>query len=565
MAVVAAFGLVSISVAEDRSSELLKYLNEQSTQLTVKDVEKGVEGTAYQYLSVNWETTKNEPNLPEYLFEDGVADWIKRKETFKDYLKKGSSENEPSDKFKTLKASDMRDFSDALLADIVSGEVVLKGEKPVIANAGDDTSISFKLKMGGYLIKLSNGPNCVYQPIATYIRPKLNKDSNKYELEAADVKGTATGTTEAKSMKITSTKTVKMNNSNAVTNSDRVAYGQIGDSFTFRVTTPIPHYPTEAVNQDFIVQDQPTSGLTVTTSSIKVKIEDKKLTEETDYTVETQSGNNRGRGFKITFDKKQYKDKLADAGKDGKDLVVEYTGTLDNKAPVKGGTKNSAHPLVPKDFYESGTEFASPSPTPAVTTIYTYGVKLTKVGKAGKRGGASKPKLQGAEFKLYRMENGKQNEVVLKQQATSTAATGKYVVQASFGDGTTTTVVSGPDGLLQIDGLGAGTYILEEIKAPDGGYVLHGKPIAIVIKDKDLNGVPDTDTTGNSASTINGKPVTVDSENRLTYDLMNKKANFRLPKTGAIGAAIFGVLGVALIVTSAALVVAHRRKNKRSS
>ena len=555
MVIVAAFGLASTSVAEDLPPEIAKYLNNQQANLMVTDIEKGVTGTAYKYMDVQWDTNSNVPLSPEYEFAEGVAEWVKQK--FNSYIK---GDNSPTEEFRKLGADKMRTFSDSLLAAIVKNQVILKGSDHTFTVTADNTSISFKLPMGGYLIKLSNGPNCVYQPIATYVRPKSKGDGKTYELEVGDVRGAAAGVAEAKGKKITSTKTVKMNNSDAVTNNDQVSHGQIGDSFIFQVVTPIPHYPDNAVNKTFIVQDQPTSGLTVTTSSIEVKIEDEKLTEKTDYIVEPQSSSNRGKGFKITFDEKQYKAKLADAGKDGKKLTVEYKGTLDNNAPVKGGTKNSAHPLIPKDFYEPGAEFASPSPTPAVTTIYTYGVKITKIGKTGKRSRASAPKLQGAEFKLYReMKNGKQNEVVLKQQATGTAATGKYVVQASSGEGTTTTVTSGPGGLLQIDGLGAGVYTLEEIRAPEGGYALSDKPVKIEIKDDDLNGKPD-------GSKINGRSVTVDPEdNRLMYDLTNKKANFKLPKTGAIGAVIFGVVGVALIVTSAALVAAHRRRKKKRS
>ena len=584
MTIVTAFGLAPTSVADEPLPRLEDFLSGQKAKLTVKDVEEGVTGMAYKYISVDWQTTADEP-LPnsEYTFEDSVFEWMQTKEPFKGYVQGNKSDNEPTDKFKSLTTAEMRDFSDKLLAAIVSGDVVLTGKKDEhtfksSVDTGSATSINFNLPMGGYLISLSNGPDRVYQPIATYVRPKSTQ-GGKYELEAEAVNGAATGKAEAKSMKITSTKTVRMKGNETVDNEGPASHGQIGDSFLFKVTTPIPHYPTEAVNQEFIVQDQPTSGLTVTPSSAKVWIVGKgnggegrteNLTETTDYSTEdvaAQSGNNSGRGFQVKFSKEQYRNKLADAGKNGKSLVIEYTGTLDSKAPVKGGAKNSAHPLIPKDFYTTGAGFASPSPTPAVATVYTYGVKLTKVGKKGKK--ASKPrKLQGAEFKLYKgVQNGNREgaEVHVKEQRKAdAAATGEYVVQAGTGGEATTTLVSGPDGLLQIDGLGAGTYILKEIKPPAGGYTLPAESIAIVIKDSNLDGTPDTGS-GNNGSTIDGKPASVDNDNRLTYNLTNKKADFRLPKTGAIGAVIFGVFGVVLIVTSAVLVVAHRRRKTKKA
>ena len=79
MAIVAAFGLASTSVADDSKPDPMKYLNEQEVKLTVTDVEKGVTGTAYQYMEVNWDTTKNRPLNPEYRFNEKVAKWMKNR------------------------------------------------------------------------------------------------------------------------------------------------------------------------------------------------------------------------------------------------------------------------------------------------------------------------------------------------------------------------------------------------------------------------------------------------------------------------------------------------------
>ncbi|NMN01999.1 SpaH/EbpB family LPXTG-anchored major pilin [Bifidobacterium panos] len=587
MAIAAAFGLVSTSVAADSPDvDVSDYLSEQTVKLTVRDVEKGVTGTAYRYANPDWNTTENQPLSSKYIFEDQVADWMRsqmRGGAFKQYITGERRDNYATADFRRLKATQMHTYADALLAAITKNEVALPADEIFKCSETDDTSISFELKMGGYLIALSNGTNRVYQPIATFVMPEWDKSAGKYKLKAEDVEGTAGDTVEAKSKKITSTKTMKVHNGGAVNKNGRSAHGQIGDTFIFQVVTPIPYYPPEAANKDFTVQDWPASGLTIIPSTIEVWIGDKEsrdeeLTEDKENkgeghysqeTVQAQSENNRGMGFKVTFNKDQYEKKLAKAGRDGKKLTVEYKGTLNSGAPVKNGTKNRAHPLIPKNLYKSGTDYATP--TPADTEIYTYGIKITKVGKAGK----DKSGLPGAEFELYRgVGNGEPgNKVALKQQVADAGAapsTGKYVVQIGSGGTATTTITSGPEGLLQIDGLDAGTYILRETRAP-GGYTLRAKPIKIVIRDSNFDGVPDTATAGSAVgkikpSTIAGRPAKVDDNNRLTYDLTNKKANFKLPKTGAIGAAIFGVVGVALIVTSAVLVVVHRRrKTKRSS
>ena len=562
MAMAVAFGLAATSVAADPAKEDVSgFLNEQKVKLTVTDVEKGVTGTAYRYVYANWNTSENVPTAPEYLFEAPAAKWMMEKIRggdlfFKPYVRDKGTDSYPTAKFKKLRAGGMRDFSDKLLAAIMKSEVVLTNDEIAHSKSeGDGTSISFDLAMGGYLIALSNGTSRVYQPIATFVKPKLKEDRKTYELEIDQVSATASSKIEAKSKEITSTKKV---------NRKPKTHSQIGDELNFIIKTPIPNYPANA-NKKFGVRDYPDPGLTINPDSIKVKIENEDEIDGSNYSVKklevTANGNHgsRGQGFMVEFDKTQYESKLASAGRRGRKLVVTYTGTLNDKAPIKDGTKNSAHPLIPKDNYKSEVEYTTPAPT--VTTIYTYGLKITKVGKA-RKGSKPNPKLPGAKFKLYK-KSSKKNDAEVKVKkvdgvagAGSAAATSKYIVDPKGSD----TITSGPNGLLLIDGLGAGVYRLEETKAPEGGYALPAGLIRIEIKDENLDGKPD-------GSKIGDKAASVDPEdNRLIYDLTNKKANFKLPKTGAIGAVIFGVVGVALIVTSAAFVVAHRRrKAKRSS
>ena len=94
------------------------------------------------------------------------------------------------------------------------------------------------------------------------------------------------------------------------------------------------------------------------------------------------------------------------------------------------------------------------------------------------------------------------------------------------------------------------------------------KPTMIDIRDKkggkdgltrEPDGIPD------DTSVIGNLFVKPDSKhNRLTFKLTNKKADFKLPRTGAIGAVIFGVFGAVLVSVSVAFVVAHRRKAKEA-
>ncbi|NMN01995.1 SpaH/EbpB family LPXTG-anchored major pilin [Bifidobacterium panos] len=594
-AMVGAFGSAStLATANPAAAPAGNVTSATTAALKVTHLEDGVEATAYRYMSVNWDDTVHQPRTPQYLFDTEVAKWLREQTGFKNYI---STDGGPTDSFRTLNSADMRDFSDRLLAAIARGTVnvaTLQVDQQTAASVGSDGSdnaqLTFHLPMGGYLIGFSNGVSRVYQPIGTYIRPRYDEATKRYQLEVENIDGTPSDTEfDAKSKEITSTKTV---------NTKKKTHSQIGDVLDFLVTTPIPHYPDGALNKKFGVQDHPYRGLTINPSSIRVQIEGEEapLDPDTHYSVravDAGADDKRGTGFKVEFTNDQYENRLADAGRQAKKLTVTYKGTLNRDAPIKGGTHNYAQPLIPKNIYNPTVGYTDPLPRPAVTTVYTYGIRFTKADSQNENNG-----LKGATFKLYRGKSGN-TEVSVGEKITDAgseenagsegdagsepkagATAGMYVVQS--GPSGSATLTSGENGLLQIDGLGAGTYRLQEVKAPNGGYTLPYKPIVIEIKDEQANGDGESGDKGDqsepaepdgvpdSTSKIGGKTATVDSaDNRLIYTFTNRKADFNLPETGAIGAVIFGVLGVALVATSVTLVVVHRRrrkgKGKRSS
>ncbi|NMN02001.1 isopeptide-forming domain-containing fimbrial protein [Bifidobacterium panos] len=574
-AMLGAFGLASMSATAEPANDPVT--SDSTATITVTGLETGVIGKAYRYMTLKWkdEGDVHQPVEPVYVFDDQVATWIQNSNnsSFKQYIGKN---NAPTDTFRKLLHSDMRDFSDALLAAIAEGTVQLteagRGEeKSVAERAGEATeadesagsSLVFTLQMGGYLIRLSNGSTCVYQPIASFIKPEWTNEG--YKLKAETVNGAPGNNVEAKSKKITSTKTVTSKDE-----PDKIktkAHSQIGDELNFMIKTPVPNYPQRTFNKKFGVKDQAQSGLTIKTSSIKVRISDgEMLNSGSDYSVKTfdPDGGNKGQGFTIEFNSEQYEDKLTNAGEDGQELIIEYEGELNEKAPVKGGVENWAQALILKDNYDREGEYTEVGGRPSVTTVYTYGVELTKVDAEKET-----KKLKDAQFKLqwkpYKnpLHNGQRTEVKVKKKSD-----GIYIVDPKEG---TPILTSGSNGQVRIDGLGAtGVYELVETKAPPGGYALpNNKPTTIDIRDEKKIGKDDSitnepDGIPDDTSAVGGwfivKP---DEHNRLTFNITNKKADFRLPRTGAIGAVIFGVFGVVLIAVSVAVVAAHRRKARR--
>ena len=77
VAMAGAFGSVSMRATAE-PAEPATTLNEKKIELKVTGVETGVTGTAYKYMDVNWNTYAGQPNTPEYVFEDEVAQWMRK-------------------------------------------------------------------------------------------------------------------------------------------------------------------------------------------------------------------------------------------------------------------------------------------------------------------------------------------------------------------------------------------------------------------------------------------------------------------------------------------------------
>ena len=75
VAMAGAFGLASTSATADSAETLDK----KQVELKVTGIESGVTGTAYKYMKVNWDNSAGQPGTPQYLFEDGMRDWMEKR------------------------------------------------------------------------------------------------------------------------------------------------------------------------------------------------------------------------------------------------------------------------------------------------------------------------------------------------------------------------------------------------------------------------------------------------------------------------------------------------------
>lgn len=366
----------------------------------------------------------------------------------------------------------------------------------------------------------------------------------------------------------------------------------IGDKVNYELTSKVPKMDGYE-KYYFVVNDTLSKGLTFN-NDVAIKIGEKTLAKDTDYTVTVTDNSSNGTGTSIEIVFKnfiQYKDNYA-----GKDIVITYSAKLNENAVI-GSTGNpnkvkltySNNPNITDDGTtdnpDKPTDNSPVGKTPEDTVItYVTGIELTKENEAGDR-------LEGAEFKI---EGEKLNTVLvtgerfvedkagtyykLKDGTYTTKEPGdnsdlyddtekKYALKTTRevvekAEDVSITAVTGTDGILRFDGLSAGTYTITEIKAPDGYNMLEA-PITIIIEWTAPTALVADGTEMCTWAIADGdtSDAEVNDGGIITLTVANK-AGAVLPTTGGMGTTIFYVLGGLLIVAAGVALITRRRMSK---
>jgi len=316
---------------------------------------------------------------------------------------------------------------------------------------------------------------------------------------------------------------------------------KIGDTLTFTLTSTIPDMSAYST-YTFNFKDTLSKGLTF--EQVKsVKVEDKTLSVNTDYTVTPPTAPNNT----LTVAMNDFKAKQqANAGKT---ITVTYTATLNKDAVVGGaGNVNSATIQYSNDPSTNGTGDSEPSKV----RVFTYGFTVDKY--TGDQYTDAATRLAGAKFTLA-PKNGSAISFV-QVSAGSATANAVYRVANAGETGATTTITTPANGKVVFEGLKNGEYTLTETEAPAGYNKLAS---AIGVK---VNGQNDgTDTT--NATVV----IKYDNNNGSVYDQtasngvipVQNKPGVVLPGTGGMGTIAFTVIGVLVIALGVAWTL--KRKN----
>lgn len=311
-----------------------------------------------------------------------------------------------------------------------------------------------------------------------------------------------------------------------------VADWNIGDNVPFRITSKVPNM-TSFDEYTMIFHDTMDAGLSLNMETITVKIGNVTLAKDTDYTV-TQ----KGQSFDI-----QIINLKAISNITKNDIItIDYTAKL-NKNAVVGldGNVNVVYleySNVPDSEGTGGTTSLTGKTPEDKVIVFTYGTEITKVD-----GADNSIALEGAEFILKNSDNTKYALV-------------ENNLFAGWTDNRddATVLVTDENGIIVVRGLDDDTYLIEEIKAPNGYNAIKGDN-AIVIKATTVNG---NAWDGIAVNALTGISDDADNDGLTDVQIINNKGAI-LPETGSFGTAIFICVGSILIVAAVVFMVTRKK------
>ena len=292
----------------------------------------------------------------------------------------------------------------------------------------------------------------------------------------------------------------------------------VGDTVNFTVSATVPASAANYDKYPFTITDTASKGLQVAAATaFKVQVDGKDVESQL-YTL-TQTGN--AQSSTTTIIKFDDVKSLA-----GKTIVVSYTGTVTKDAltDLNGSVNNKATITT-----NGGTSGAGE------TESKTYGFQFKKIGV-----GADENALAGAQFVV------KKDDKFLAQDGNGTWSLVNDQKNAKVFTSANTT------GLVQIKGIAAGTYTVEETEAPTG-YAQNFKVTFTVVIDNAGKVTFNQDALKQVTPQDNGTAS-------ATATVKNVKSITQLPLTGAAGTTLFTV--VALLVAGAGVTVAVKSRQR---
>ena len=351
-----------------------------------------------------------------------------------------------------------------------------------------------------------------------------------------------------------------------------VADWDIGDRVPFKLIAAVPDDLDSYETYQFIFHDTLSIGLTLDEDSIKVFAAETTAANLEQFTPQAaalyQVNVGENGAFTITIPNI----KALDAHNNPVNyVIVTYDAILNANAEIGlPGNPNSASLEFSND---PNDETSTGQTTKDTVIVFTYELKGTKVD-----GKDADTTLADAQFVLLNRSKTMAAIVVNEQiagwtQVHSESAAGDIQMPETYEEwveryGEQNVILTSDEtGTFNIAGLDDGTYLLREIKAPDG-YNLLEDDVKIVITATTDNG---QDWDGDPADALTGLTITVNDGDAKDGDLdtgvveltVANNQGATLPETGGVGTTLFYIIGGVLVVAAVVVLVARRRAGSR--
>lgn len=248
-------------------------------------------------------------------------------------------------------------------------------------------------------------------------------------------------------------------------------------------------------------------------------------------------------------------------------IVVSYTAQINESAVVGLDNNNEGNPNTVTLYYSNNPMTTDYGQTvPDTVRDYTYGLKINKVDLGTERA------LNGAKF------------TIMVKSADNKDAEGKYVQPDGKLDKDPYQFETTSDGTFTVKGLDTGTYTVEEVEAPQGGYTtVNSFDFTIT---PELGTDPDAKLTdveyalqanGQQDQIIIGTPDDVKDDNKLEAaggTSLNADGTFNitvgdtkqvgLPLTGLNGVTFTWIAGGAVLCIGVAHLIRSRKQAEES-
>lgn len=336
----------------------------------------------------------------------------------------------------------------------------------------------------------------------------------------------------------------------------------VGDTVYYTLETTVPYYTGYSTGRVFKINDTASSAISSIVGNVatgvkveSVKVGDVTLQVSNDYSVSyaatSDTDSKYAGGVDTVIDLGNYVNQVAGAAalNEGAKVTVLVSATLDADAKLSDSTAIQGNPNK-----DSLTWSHNPNNTSDEQTIpgnevnvYSYKFNIVKTAKD------MTTKLSGAKFTIKAggsylgYENG-------AWKTLTTTPTKDTQGGAEVG------VFATDDGVINFNGLDAGTYEIEEI-VPPNGYTAVSLPkftftVSATVKSDDPEGQK-TITAVSYAKDATDPRVSVENS---TIKIWNAKNLTELPLTGDLGIKVFVTVGVLLMAAGAAFALSARMR-----